>query len=244
MTDLNRIVVNWLLFTFHIHSKLTRKLIYLFFVTVNDSSPLDDSFEINQTKKRAIIDDDSEYESDIGFKRKKCKQIQYTSDSESEGEKERDVDANILNTFSPNVSIDSPEIAIDIDELSIDWKDLKFEEIVGKRRDCNKLLYTIDEKQIYGRNRTVQSTGETAYLCKLYGDKTLKCKSRLYLKNGRLYRKMHHFIEHNHPTQEKKRKEYEIENDIKTECANLNALVNSNSQTSAVASIFEKHVKQ
>lgn len=102
------------------------------------------------------------------------------------------------------------------------------------------MIYTLDEHNIYGKNRVLQS-GEVAYLCRLYHAK--KCKSRLYMKDGRLYNK-DDFSEHNHPTQEVERSEFEIERKIKEECADLNKLVNARSQMSAVSDIFNKHMKE
>lgn len=102
------------------------------------------------------------------------------------------------------------------------------------------MIYTVDEHQLYGRNRDLKG-GEVAYLCRLYHKK--KCKSRLYMKDGRLYRK-DDFVDHNHPSQEFDRSEFAIEKNIKEECGNLDVLVNARSQSSAVATIFEKHMKQ
>lgn len=99
-------------------------------------------------------------------------------------------------------------------------------------------LYTKHEKNIYGRNRELKN-GEVAFLCRLYGQK--KCKSRLYMMNGRLYKKAD-FIPHNHPTQERERFEFEVENKIKTECGNIDALVDVTSQASAVTEIFDKNM--
>lgn len=48
------------------------------------------------------------------------------------------------------------------------------------------------------------------------------------MKNGRLYKNAD-FIEHNHPTQERERFEFEVENKIKTECGNIDDLVNTTS---------------
>lgn len=102
------------------------------------------------------------------------------------------------------------------------------------------MIYTVDENQLYGRNRDLKS-GEVAYLCRLYHTK--KCKSRLYIKDGRLYRK-DDFVNHNHPSQEFERSEFEIEKEMKDECGSLDVLVNARSQSSAVAEIFDKHMKK
>lgn len=122
----------------------------------------------------------------------------------------------------------------------IDWNNLRWEWAVGKRRDCAKLVYTTDERQLYGKNRDLLS-GESAYLCRLYHNK--KCKSRLYMKNGRLFKK-DDFVEHNHPPQDFDHNEFKIEKAIKNECGNLDVLVNARTQSSAVAEIFDRHMKQ
>lgn len=122
----------------------------------------------------------------------------------------------------------------------IDWNDLKWVNAVGKRKDCIKMIYTVDEHQLYGKNRDLES-GEAAYLCRLYHSK--KCKSRLYMKDGRLYKK-DGFVEHNHPSQAFEHSEFEIEKNIKNDCSNLDVLVNARTQSSAVTEIFDKHMKQ
>lgn len=135
----------------------------------------------------------------------------------------------------------SEENLLNLNDVEINPKDLHFEFTVGKRRDCQNLLYTIDEKQFYGKNRKENALGETAYLCRLYGAK--KCKSRIYLKNGRLFQKAD-FIKHNHGPQHDERIDFQAEFEIKEECANLNALVNAATQTSAVSNIFDKHMQR
>lgn len=102
------------------------------------------------------------------------------------------------------------------------------------------MVYTVDEQQLYGKHRSLLS-GEDAYLCRLYHAK--KCKSRLYMKNDRLYKKSG-FIEHNHAVQGFDHSEFSIEEIIKDECSNMDVLVNARSHTSAVSEIFEKHMKQ
>lgn len=130
-----------------------------------------------------------------------------------------------------------------IDESSttiIDDSNLKYEFAVGKRKDCQNLIYTTDEHQFYGKNRKENSNGETAYLCRLYSKH--KCKSRIYLKEGKLYRKPD-FIAHNHGQQKDERIDFQTEFDIKEECGNLASLVNATTQTSAVSRIFDKHMQ-
>lgn len=124
-------------------------------------------------------------------------------------------------------------------QSAIDWNNLRYLTAVGKRNDCKKMIYTRDECNIYGKN-TVLKCGEIAYLCRLYHKKG--CKSRLYMKNGRLYKKGD-FIEHNHPPQEDEHREFEIESTIKDECGSLSVLVNARTQSSAVTEIFDKHMK-
>lgn len=129
---------------------------------------------------------------------------------------------------------------VDTDDNIINWNNLEYETIVGKRIDCDQMIYTKHEKQIYGKNRTLKD-GTVAYLCRKYS-KT-KCKSRVYKKNGRLFR-LNDFSPHNHPTQEKERFEFEVEGKIKKDCANLDRIVNSRSQSSAVSDIFDKRMKE
>lgn len=123
---------------------------------------------------------------------------------------------------------------------TINWNNLRYEEVVGKRMDCKKLIYTRDEKQMYGRNRVLKD-GDIAFLCRLYGKH--KCKSRLYMKNGRLYKKSD-FIEHNHPNQEKDRFEFDVEYQIKNECGKIESLIKTKSNSSATSEIFNKYIKQ
>lgn len=119
----------------------------------------------------------------------------------------------------------------------IDPNNLKFEYAVGKRYDCRNLIYTTQEKQYYGKNKKENSEGETAYLCRLYSK--LKCRSRVYLKNDKLYRKIG-FIPHNHGCQNAERIDFQAEFEAKVECSNLDSLVNAASQTSAVSAIFDR----
>lgn len=126
------------------------------------------------------------------------------------------------------------------EKIDLDWNNLKWENAVGKRRDCAQMIYTTDERQMYGKNRVLLS-GETAYLCRLYQQK--KCKSRLYMQDGRLYKK-EGFIEHNHQTQDFEHSEFDIEKIIKDDCGSLDVLVNARSQSSAISEIFDKHMKK
>lgn len=135
--------------------------------------------------------------------------------------------------ISENISDDS----LRIDPAS---KFLIYEKIVGKRRDCKNIVYTKHEMQMYGKNRVLKN-GEIAYLCRMYFKS--KCKSRVYMKDGLLFKK-DDFIEHNHPTQENERFEFEVEYEIKQECSNLDTIVNSRSQSSAVAEIFDKKMQK
>lgn len=138
-------------------------------------------------------------------------------------------------TCDSNVECDHTVVTV-----VIDWNNLKYTFSVGKRNDCKKMIFTEDEHNIYGKNRTLKN-GEIAYLCRLYHAKG--CKSRLYMdKNGRLYKKGD-FIPHNHPPQENEHQEFKIESSIKDECGNLAVLVNSRTQSSAVTEIFDKHMK-
>lgn len=135
--------------------------------------------------------------------------------------------------------VDSYEF-VDDSNGTIDLYDIKYKKAVGKRKDCADMVFTTDEKNLYGKNRQLQN-GDIAYLCRLYG--SLKCKSRLYMRAGRLFKKSD-FIQHNHDSQENDQFEFQVEFDIKSECANLNALVNTGSQKAAVTDIFEKHVRE
>lgn len=117
---------------------------------------------------------------------------------------------------------------------------MRWKSAVGKRGDCAQMIYTIDERQMYGKNRTLMND-ETAYLCRLYHQK--KCKSRLYMQDGRLFKK-EGFIEHNHQTQEFEHSEFDVEKNIKDDCSNLDVLVNARSQASAISEIFDKHMKE
>lgn len=117
-----------------------------------------------------------------------------------------------------------------LDQSSIDPDNLEFEFAVGKRFDCQNLIYTTKEKQYYGKNKKentegafancqisspfsmtltlYQFVGEVAYLCRLYSK--LKCKSRIYFKDGRLYRKAS-FVPHNHGCQDAERIDFQVQ---------------------------------
>lgn len=45
----------------------------------------------------------------------------------------------------------------------IDWNDIAWEKAVGKRMDCDDLIYTKDEKHLYGKNKVLKN-GDIAYL--------------------------------------------------------------------------------
>lgn len=124
-------------------------------------------------------------------------------------------------------------------EPIINWNDLRYSIAVGKRNDCKNMIYTEDEHNLYGRNRELKC-GEVAYLCRLYHKKG--CKSRLYLKNKRLYKKSD-FIAHNHPPQDVDHDEFCVESRIKDECGDLAILVNARTQSSAVTEIFDRQMK-
>lgn len=209
--------------------------------------------KITPSRRRAISptyfsESDADESQFIHVNRRKATPIQESDTETDQSELDEIVDDFIDDIVEPGTSgsVDSSahftqDMDLPFDDDFIDWTNLEFEKIVGKRRDCRELIYTKHEKQIYGRNRALIS-GEVAYLCRLYGNKGIKCKSRLYLFNGRLF-KGPGFIAHNHPTQEKERFDFEVESDIKQECGNLNSLVSSNSQVSAVSGIFQKHMK-
>lgn len=127
-----------------------------------------------------------------------------------------------------------------IEQQKIDWNNISYETAVGKRMDCDSMIYTKVEKQLYGKNRTLKN-GEIAYLCRLYAKH--KCKSRLYFKNGRLYRKGD-FIEHNHPIQEQEKINFDIECIIKKECSNIDVLVNAKTQSSECHEVFQRNMKK
>lgn len=160
------------------------------------------------------------------------------SDKLGDDEHESSIDSNKENADELDQSDYSNQSTAETTNL--DWNNLRWEESVGKRKDCNSMIYTLDEQQLYGKNRVLQN-GETAYLCRLYHTK--RCKSRLYMKDGRLYRH-DDFIPHNHQSQEFYHSECQIEKKIKDECGNLDVLVNARTQSSAVADIFDKHMKQ
>lgn len=52
----------------------------------------------------------------------------------------------------------------------IDWNDIAWEKAVGKRMDCDDLIYPKDEKHLYGKNKVLKN-GDIAYLCRLYSKK-------------------------------------------------------------------------
>lgn len=164
----------------------------------------------------------------------------------NEKTKETQSRANILLYDFFSSSLDNVEATDEqktdlYNQQAIDPKDIRYAKTVGKRRDCKEMIFTLDENQIYGRNR-VLNNGDIAYLCRLYGNKQIKCKSRLYMRGSRLFKRQD-FIAHNHSSQEESKFEFEVEYDIKMECANLQSLVNAGSQKSAVSEIFDKHIK-
>lgn len=105
--------------------------------------------------------------------------------------------------------------------------------------DCDDLIYPKDEKHLYGKNKVLKN-GDIAYLCRLYSKK--RCKSRLYMRNGRLFRQAGYFP-HNHGKQSDDQFEFKIEAKIKAECQNIESLVNAKTQTSVVSEIFHKNMR-
>lgn len=203
---------------------------------------LNDGLVVNNGEHRENPDDstndnDISIESVDGLSTSNCKQQNSSEDLDSitveSGKHEKSNDNE--NASGPTTK-DNDESCI----LNIDFTNLKYEFAVGKRRDCQNLIYTTEEHQFYGKNRKENNQGETAYLCRLYSKS--KCKSRIYLKEGKLYAKPD-FIAHNHGPQKDERINFQAEFDIKKECGDLASLVNATTQTSAVSQIFDKHMR-
>lgn len=164
-----------------------------------------------------------------------CDDIETYSENVNNNSQAHSVDPGDSEATVSAVSAPSDTLAVEIDQ-----NDIRFEFSVAKRRDCRNLVFTLDEKQYYGRNKKENKDGEAAYLCRL--NNGLKCNARRYLKAGRLYSKIGTQA-HNHGPQDEEHTNFQVEDRIKTECSNVNALVNSGSQTSAVSRIYDKHMQ-
>lgn len=164
-----------------------------------------------------------------------CDDIETYSENVNNNSQAHSVDPGDSEATVSAVSAPSDTLAVEIDQ-----NDIRFEFSVAKRRDCRNLVFTLDEKQYYGRNAKENKDGEAAYLCRL--NNGLKCNARRYLKAGRLYSKIGTQA-HNHGPQYEEHTNFQVEDCIKTECSNVNALVNSGSQTSAVSRIYDKHMQ-
>lgn len=187
--------------------------------------------KINIPNKRPLLDDSFSDDEIIPPKRRR--RIIVESDSEDEV-------LPLVGEQSPEIPNQSPN-KDDIDDTErIDWNNIEYETAVGKRMDCENMIYTKTEKQLYGKNRTLKN-GDVAFLCRLYSKH--KCKSRLYMKNGRLFRKGD-FIPHNHPVQEQDKINFGVECVIKKECANIDVVVNAKTQTSECHEVFHRNIKK
>lgn len=91
----------------------------------------------------------------------------------------------------------------------------------------SNLLYTINEKQFYRKNRSTKIG--TAYLC-------VSCKSRVHLRNDKICIQEEKYLVHNHKLPHKETKEEEFEqlkvlNIIKDKCSDIYTLLNQRKQS-------------
>lgn len=91
---------------------------------------------------------------------------------------------------------------------------IQYKKVVGLRVN-SELIYTINEKQLYVRNRKSRD-GTFAYSCK-----EKSCKSRVYLKVDGILFRMQTFVPLAHGTKEDEVKKMCVMNDLKTKCAAL-----------------------
>lgn len=110
----------------------------------------------------------------------------------------------------------------------------EFEFVSGKRSN-SRLIYTTEEKQLYRVNRKLVD-GSVAYLCRVE-----KCSVRIYLKNERVFG-YSPINEHSHGDQAKDKFNFQIYNEIKKDCMNIDSISNSTNQISAVHGIYDKYI--
>lgn len=68
--------------------------------------------------------------------------------NEGTGAESSDASGPIVNDNDASInSTDTPSVP------NIDAQNLRYEFAVAKRRDCNNLIYTLDEQQYYGKNK-------------------------------------------------------------------------------------------
>lgn len=89
---------------------------------------------------------------------------------------------------------------------------LNYEYVVGRRLN-SRLLYVLDEKQLY----TKKSMKNENYFYNCY---IKTCKARVFV-NNEVCKKVKNFIDHSHETQENMYKELKTLNDIKTSCVEM-----------------------
>lgn len=89
----------------------------------------------------------------------------------------------------------------------------EFEFVSGKRAN-SCLLYTIQEKQLYVKNRKL-ADGPISWLCR-----KSDCNDRIYQNENSVYR-YSETNKHNHGEQEQERLNFAVYNEIKLECKNV-----------------------
>lgn len=117
-------------------------------------------------------------------------------------------------------------------KLGINYgRSCSYEIIQGKRSDC-KLLHSIDEKQLYVKNKTL-ANGSTAYTCK----KNKTCYARVYICGDKCYFS-EPFYGHHHGNCENEIEEMKTYSQIKSDCGSR-LVSQTTSQVSDVREIFE-----
>lgn len=133
-------------------------------------------------------------------------------------------------TYLIDANSDSSSTTSNISEFSESaaYRFLTYEIATGERYN-SKLLYTIEEKQLYYWNRAYAS-GD-AWVCAFKG-----CNNRVHIRPDKMCVQKERYYIHKHANQEKKFYECKVLNIIKNKCADLSTFINEKKQ--AVRDIF------
>lgn len=113
---------------------------------------------------------------------------------------------------------------------------MQFEIVNGQRRN-SKLLYSIDEKQLYIKKSVIR--GITYYTCY-----KKNCKSRVDVSRDGVLTKAANFIEHNHLDEEKLFLELKAIKKIKDDVCSSGAAVGAVNALSSIRAIFRSNCEE
>lgn len=91
---------------------------------------------------------------------------------------------------------------------------IQYQQVAGFRAN-SELIYTIQEKQLYVKNKRLRD-GTVAYTFK-----EKLCKSRVYLRMDGVLFEPQNFVLHSHGDKEEEAKKMKVLNELKTKCTTL-----------------------